>query len=200
MKAELINMWSNLTRVYEIGLLGDFSIRVMFYSDYIEGFKDYETIKENFKGVEFSSDGDLIVEIVKPKDYKPNAMNETLSDILDRVEVAKNNEKPTRFTCTSCDALLNSITDRLNLSYMDREKVIDIAKVIAQLDGSKEIEPVHVAEGGLYVHTNYPHSSEAELINAEGNCISFGHGISISRTTLYRDDITKAIEHLKSLL
>lgn len=200
MKTNLTNMWVGLTRAYEIALLGNFSIRVMFDSEYTEGFDDYHKIKEFFKGVEFASDGDIIVEITKPKDYSSGIGGETLNDILKRVGRVNNNEKPTRFTCVTCDKLLNTATDRLNLSYLDREKAIDIAKVIAQLDESKEIEPVHIAEAIQYVHFSIGIDNDRDVINAEGNQFMFGHGISISRGYLNKSDINKAINYLKSLL
>lgn len=190
----LFPLWVGLSRAYEIALLGGYSIRVMIGEDYVEGFDDYLKIKEFFKGVEFSADGDMTVEIVKPKTYDSKIIGETMADVLGRVEVAKGNDTPKRFESTACDVLLNTATDRLNLSYNDRDMIIEFAKTIAQLEGSVLIEDVHIAEG---IHYKY---FDGSLINAEGNYLAFGYGINIARTTLDRDDISNAIKHLESLL
>ena len=194
MTTNLFPLWVGLSRAYEIALLGGFSIRVMIGEDYVEGFDDYLKIKEFFKGVEFSADGDMTVEIVKPKTYDSKIIGETMADVLDKIEVAKGNKTPNRFESTTCDVLLNTATDRLNLSYNDRDMIIEFAKTIAQLEGSENIKAVHIAEGIQYKYF------DGSLINIEGNCLTFGYGINIARTTLDRDDISNAIKHLESLL
>ena len=194
MTTNLFPLWVGLSRAYEIALLGGFSIRVMIDEDYPEGFDDYQKIKDFFKGVEFSADGDMIIQIVKPKTYDSKIIGETMADVLGRVEVAKGNKTPNRFESTTCDVLLNTATDRLNLSYNDRDMIIEFAKTIAQLEGSENIKAVHIAEGIQYKYF------DGSLINIEGNCLTFGYGINIARTTLDRDDISNAIKHLESLL
>ena len=194
MNTNLFPLWVGLSRAYEIALLGGFSIRVMIDKDYTEGFDDFQKIKEFFKGVEFSADGDIIIQIEKPKTYNSKIIGETMADVLGRVEVAKGNKTPKRFESTACDVLLNNATDKLNLSYNDRHMIVEFAKTIAQLEGSENIKAVHIAEG---IHYKY---FDGSLINVEDNCLTFGHGINIVRTELYREDIIRAIKHLESLL
>ena len=192
MNTIVLRLWVNLSRAYEIALLGGFSIRVMIDEDYPEGFDDYQKIKDFFKGVEFSADGDMVVQIVKPDKY--DTIGETMADVLGRVEVSKGNDMPNRFESTTCDTLLNTATDKLSLSYNDRDMIVEFAKAIAQLEGSKNIKAVHIAEGIHYK------AFDETLINVEGNYLTFGYGINIARTALDRGDITNAIKHLESLL
>lgn len=194
MTTNLFPLWVGLSRAYEIALLGGYSIRVMIDEDYPEGFDDYQKIKDFFKGVEFSADGDMILQIVKPKTYNSKIIGETMADVLGRVEVAKGNDTPNRFESTTCDTLLNTATDKLSLSYNDRDMIVEFAKAIAQLEGSKNIKAVHIAEGIHYK------AFDETLINVEGNYLTFGYGINIARTALDRGDITNAIKHLESLL
>ena len=194
MTTNLFPLWVGLSRAYEIALLGGFSIRVMIDEDYTEGFDDFQKIKEFFKGVEFSADGDIVIQIEKPKTYNSKIIGETMADVLGRVEVAKGNKTPNRFESTTCDVLLNNATDKLNLSYNDRDMIIEFAKTIAQLEGSENIKAVHIAEGIQYIHF------DGSLINVEGNYLTFGYGIRIARTRLRRGDITNAIKHLESLI
>lgn len=195
METNLVGMWASLSRAYEIALLGGFSIKVVYEPDYIEGADDYKKIKEFFKGAEFSADGDILIQIVKPDIRTLERESETLSDILKRVEVAKGYDIPTKHESDVYKTLLKSAFERLNLSINNKDMINEIAKVIAQLEGSKEIQTVHVAES---LHYNMP--VDGKLIIAENDHYSFGYGIKIARTDMYEDDIIDAIEYLKSLL
>lgn len=190
----LVGLYENLSRVYEIALLGNFSIKVVFDKEYIQGFDDYESIKDFYKDVSFCKDGDMAVEIYKP-DYTKNSIKyETLEDIINRVNQAKENSLPTDFKNDSCNALLKTATKRLGLSYSKTKKAIEIAKVIAQLDGSKMIEVHHLAEAIQYNHV------DGTVCVAEEKSISFGYGITITKSEIDREDITNAINYLNSLI
>lgn len=194
----LIGLWSNLSRAYEIALLGNFSIKVVFDKNYQEGFDDYETIKSFYKDVVFSKDGDLTLEIYKP-DYNQNSNNfEKLSDIIARVDKAKKNIKPDIIRIPSGSALLKSAAEKLSLSISKIEKIKEISGIIAQLDDSDEVLPQHIAEAiqYSYIDTN----DNNYICNAEEKSINFGYGISILQTELDRGDIERAIQHLNNLL
>lgn len=191
----LVGLWINLSRAYEIALLGNFSIRVVFNKDYIQGFDDYESIKSFYKDVKFSKSGDLTVEIYKP-DYTENKINyETLTDIRNRVDKAKKNEIPNDFKNETCNVLLKTAIERLSFPHSKKESVIRISKIIAQLDNSKFIEPMHLAEA-----IQYNCMVDDIICCAEDRSISFGYGITISKTELDKQDINNAIDYLKSLI
>ena len=190
----LVGLWANLSRAYEIALLGNFSIKIVFDKEYIQGFDDYKNIKSFYKDVIFSKDGDMTVCIYKP-DYTQNRINyETLEDILVRVNRAKGNSLPTDFINDNCNVLLKTATERLGFSYSKKEKVIEIAKIIAQLDNSREIEVQHISEA---IHYN---CVDDTVCIAEDKSISFGYGITITKSEINFEDINNAINYLKSLL
>lgn len=192
----IIGLWPNLARAYEIALLGDFSIQIVFEKDYTQGFKDYENIKCFYDKVSFKVDGDLVVEIYLP-DYNDRRKYETLQEIESRVIRARSNELPDKYSSPACEALLKTATDRLGLALSDIERTNGIAGVIAQLEGSVDIRPEHVAEAIQY-------SIKVRLLNqaycnAENRTIMFGEGITIATHELLHSDVQKAIEYLSSL-
>jgi hypothetical protein len=195
MQHNLNGLFVNLSRAYEIALLGGLSIQVVFQKDYTNGFDDYERIKNFYQGVEFSKSGELVIEITQPEYIKHGDRFETLADIQLRVENAKTNQLPTVFAHSSCDSLLKTATERLNFSLHDVEKVKQISGVIAQLDGSENIRVEHVAEAIQYRGYRYyePHC------NAEDKALTFGKGISISLHDLEADNIQAAIDYLTTL-
>ncbi len=187
----LTGLWCNVARAYEIALLGNYSIQVVFDKTYKEGFEDYQTIKEFFNEVPFNIGG-LQVEITKP-DYQQKTQWEEKTDILARVYAAKMRELPTAFKSSGCDHLLKVAAERLNLSFAKVENIKSVAAVIAQLAGSKEIAVEHIAEAIHY------HSYNGECVTAESKSFKFGD-IIIPLTEQSELDIHAAIEHLQELL
>lgn len=187
----LISLWVNVSRAYEIALLGNYSIQVVFDKSYKEGFEDYQAIKEFFNEVPFKIGG-LQVEITKP-DYQQDQRSETKADILARVTTAKKRPMPTVFKSSGCEHLLRVASERLSLSLPKIESIKSVAAVIAQLSGSKEIAVEHIAEAVHY------HSYDGEGILAESQSLKFG-GIIIPLTEQSELDIKAAIEHLQALL
>ena len=116
----LIGLWINLSRAYEIALAGGFSIQVVFGGDYTQGFDDYEQIKRFFVGVPFVAKGDLVVEILKPDSYQPS-QTQTLADIKTRV--AAIGGKPTDFSNRACNEFLEVATQRLSFDLTTQQKV-----------------------------------------------------------------------------
>jgi len=185
----LIGYWPNLSRAYEIALLGNLSIRVVFDKEYISGFGDYELIKEFFSAVQFSSDGDITVHITEPI---LNDRDEQLSDIDKRVSAARKNDIPLAFKGDACQSLMKTATQRLNLSVAAQNNVTKIARTVAQLHGTPAICTEHVAEA---IHYNFP--IEQACI-AENKSIKFG-GIEIPLHELSPYDVENAVKYLQSL-
>jgi len=195
----IIGMWVNLSRVYEIAKLGGLSIRIVFDKDYTNGFKDYELIKAFYKDVNFSSEGDMIIQLTPPEiSTHPIRKNqfETLSDIEKRIEKARNNILPSEFSGDSCHTLLKTAINRMNFSLTDTEKVKEIAGVIAKLNGNDKIQVEHVVEAAQYKCL----LGEGNYCNAENKSILFGSGIEIALTELNPFDIQRAIEYLQGLI
>ena len=188
----LIGCWVNLSRAYEIAILGDFSIQVMYDVEY-NAINDYKLIKEFFNRCTFCFSGDLIVEIHKPQNLVglKRGQFETLEDIDKRIEKAKRNTIPTEYDSESCNQLFKTAIDRLDLDLKTIGNIERIAKVIAQLEGTKKILTQHLAEAIQY---NVPQNG----INAESQAKTFG-GIIIPMAGLKTYDIQEAIEYLKSL-
>lgn len=190
----LVGLWANLSRAYEIALLGNFKIQIVFDKEYKQGFEDYENIKSFYDEVDFVKEGDLIVKIYKPDYNQKTEIFETKEDIKSRVEKALKNKKPDLFRNDSCDALLKTATNRLGFTLQKREKVIEISKIIAQLDNSITIKPQHIAEAIQYKYYVYTQC------NAETKSISFGDGIQIALYNLDYTDIENAINYLSGLV
>lgn len=189
----LVGYWVNLARAYEIALLGDFSIQIVFDPEYINGFIDYQQIKSFYNNVKFVKEGDLIVHIDKPL-LNDKIQFETLDNIIKRVEAKKSNIVPSFFKDDSCDRLLKASTNRLDFSFDKVDKVIKIASIIAQLDNKKLIESKHISEAIFCSYCDYI------VCNAEDNKINFGKGIEIALHKLDNIDIQNAIEYLTSRL
>lgn len=185
-------MWLNLSRAYEVAKVGDFSIKVVYQTDYVGAAEDYQEIKAFFKDVSFSPDGDLIVEIQKPAAYTGYDFYETLEKINKRVKRAIENKKPTELSEGSVK-LLKVAADRLDFSLTDSNKVQEIASVIAQIHDSNIINFEHVAEAvNLRAYTG-------EGVVAENPTIMFGKGISITKSDIEPEHVNAAIKYLQSL-
>lgn len=189
----LVGLWPNLSRAYEIALLGNLSLRVVFRDDYIQAPDDYVRIKKFYKHVAFSADGDITIEILQPDYSAIRRECETRTEITDRVVKAMKKPLPTNIKQDGSDELLKTAIRRLSFSLPTIEKVNHLAAVIAQLEWSDTICAWHVAEAIQY---NIP--LELGQVVAEDNSVTFGHGIKISKCELYSEDIEMAITYLKS--
>ena len=191
----LVGLWPNLSRAYEIALAGKFTIQCVFEKEYTAGFDDYKKIKYFFDGVDFVSDGNLIVELYKPNDYKVLHYSETLKDIISRVYAVKDNVTPFIFDNEhAANTLLKTAVERLSLSMSKRNNILKVAGVIAKLDNCDKIRTEHLAEAIQYNIMYLDH-----ICNAENEYIEFGPGIKIYLHKLNSNDINAAIEYLKSL-
>lgn len=194
----LVGLWGNLSRMYEVAKLGGFSLRVVYLKEYLEGNDDYNQIKSFYSDVKFSSEGDLVCEITKPYSYVQKRAFETLSNINDRVVKAASNVRPTAYQSDSCEALIKVVSTRLNLSLTDVEKIHAISSVIAQLDGSDTIKCEHCAEAIMYLAKC--NVDDMNCVEAENNVMNFGGNIKINVTEINTEHVEAAIEYLKTLL
>ena len=194
----LLSLWPNLTRAYEIAFLGEHTIQIVFDDNYEAGYKDFELIKEFFTGVEFVSDGDLIVELSKPtkKEYENS---ESLKDLHLRVlGVSDKNPIVWEYNKKTEDiskTLLDVADERLDFSIDEKAMIFVIARTIARLEGSEFIETNHIAEA-----INYKIRNANAIHNAVVDNINFGGEIIISKGNLNPIHVSKAIDYLKSLI
>lgn len=187
----LNGLFSNLSRAYEIAKLGNLSIQVVYGKEYLKGAEDYQLIKEFFKGVEFSINGDIIFEIFEPE-YSNNHRCEPMETVENRILQGSNNPIPKNITSDNGRQLLKVAVDRLNLSLKDIERIEKISIAIAQLENSDVVKLEHLAEAIQY------RSYYNDGIIAESNSMNFG-GIIIPLTELDSFDINNAIKYLQSL-
>lgn len=189
----LVRLWFNLSRAYEVALLGGFSIQVMFnLEDYPTAPEDFDMIKNFYSKVDFVADGDLVVEIAPPP-YIDNHTYETIDTIHERVENAKSFLRPTHLN-SGANNMLKCGYERFNLSVRELERRKRIAAVMAQLDKSNIIKAEHIAESLQCV----PVLREKGLCNIMSNTINFEGLIEISRGYILKETIEEAIEYLKN--
>jgi hypothetical protein len=193
----LVGLWCNLFRAIEIAKTGEYSISIYFDQEYKKGFDDYRSIKAFCKGWfdKFVSDGDIKIEIVKPQSYEQKSKYETLEDISLRVEKSLQFQKPELNLCNASESLLETTTQRLDLSLSQVEKIKQIAATIAQMDFSETIQAQHIAESiqysFMYNDTGY---------NAEEESIMFGDMIQIKLGKIDSETIKSAIDYLNGVL
>ena len=203
MKKEIniISCWVNLSRAYEIAKLGGLKIKIVFEKDYKNGFDDYQLIKAFYGPEIFSSTGEMVVEITPPQlsDMYPKRATETRKDLRIRIEQGRMKLKSYKFASESCETLLRTAVNRLNLSLSDIEIVKEIAAVIAQLDKGGDIHTDHLAEAIQYRSYFYRGETESYCI-AENKSLQFGTGINISLCDLDNIDIQNAIDYLSDLI
>lgn len=145
----LIALWPNLSRAYEVALLGGFSLDIVANKDYKCADADYKRIKEFFNDVPYSREG-ISFEMYKPDSYSGDQKCEGIEEVRKRVEAARQNEKPATFSNNSSTALLKTAEKRFNLSLDDYDCIISLASTIAQLSGSDTIQIEHTAEAIMY--------------------------------------------------
>ena len=196
----LTGVFPNLSRAYEIALLGGHSITVTYSAvlfNYPQASEDYSEIKKYFNKVKFVGDGEIWIEILKPKNYNDGKYSETLEAVHKRVNTAKSNPEPNPEYCSTSDELLKNVVNKLNLSLKDLEIIQKVSSTCAKLDGETKILAHHVAEAIQYrIKENWEHL----VINAEDDSIQFGDKIKIKRGEIDYENAEKAINYLKEML
>jgi len=196
----LTGVFPNLSRGYEIALLGGHSITVTYSADlfnYPQASEDYSEIKKYFNKVKFVGDGEIWIEILRPKDYERGRYSETLDDVHRRVDTAKSNPEPKPEYCSTSNELLKNAINKLQLSSKDVKIIRKVSSTIAKLDGETKIQAHHVAEAIQYrIKENWEHL----VINAEDDSIQFGDKIKIKRGEIDYENAEKAINYLKEML
>jgi len=194
----LNGLFPNLARAYEIAKFGNFSITITYSVnpyDYPRANDDYQLLKKFYNDIEFNSNGDLFVEITKPRNYKIEQC-EKIIDIHKRIGKARNNKIPKMYENNSATYnLLKNAVEKLNFSCIDVKKIDKIALKIAQLDGTEKIEAQHIAEAIQYRIKDIINP----VIIAENNIIEFGNSIKIKRGNIDSKDIEQAIDYLQSI-
>jgi len=194
-------LFPNVTRAYEIAKLGNFKITVFYNGGsftYPKADEDYQLLKAFYHDVEFKPNGEIFVEIIKPKNYDQGRYSESLEDVHKRIEKAKKNPVPDIYSDESTsDELLKVAVNKLSLSSLDVKIIQKLAGVIAQLDTSDEIEVHHIAEA---IHYRSINRYDYITVIAEDNTIEFGSSIKIRKGDLYFKDVEKAINYLKTFL
>lgn len=154
MSDNLIGYWPNVSRAYEVAKLGGFSIELVFdYDEYPMGRQDCDRVRKFFSDVEFKAGGDLVCEIMPPREaYKSKHHRfETLNDIQDRVCKATPIESIPLTITSASESLLKTAMDRLlGHSLTVKEQTVKIARVIAALGRYSEIKIEHLAEAIQY--------------------------------------------------
>lgn len=188
----------NLSRAYEIALLGGYSISIGVDPEWKQCADDYDLIKAFYQGVEFKKDGDMYIEISNPclSQFRPTRSIEGIGNIISRVDIAKSHSRPTEYKDKSIsDALLKRATELLSLSISDIQNIQKISETIAQLHHSQHIEPMHTAEAIQYCKKIGERNG---TISPESHEKCFGFGIKISLFDIDAHDIDNAIEYLQS--
>jgi len=195
MLTNLPRLYPNLFRALEIAKLGKHSVSIMFQPEYKEGFDDYIQIKQFCNGWfdNFISNGDITIEIVKPNSYSSKIPSESLDDIKTRIVQAVHNTKPTAVLDNASETLLKTAMKRLNISSIQHQNIINIAKTIAQLEGEPSILPQHIAESMQY---NHIFQYDTTYLTAEIPTINFGNMITIQHGNITNEMASQAIEYL----
>lgn len=191
----VIGLWVNLSRAYEIALLGKHSIDVFHSEDYLTASEDFEVIKDFYKMVTFEAGGGIQQEITPPNfNHFLNARHtESLEDIHKRVTKAMKNETPQLVKNDGIDSLLRAAMQRLGVSVKGVHLIHNMAVTIAQLDNSKVVRIEHIAEA-----VQYRSHEKDETIRASDNTKLFANGsVSVYRGLHDKEEINKVIAYLK---
>lgn len=147
----IIPLYPNLMRAYQIAYLGGFSISLKLDDeyDYIQGKNDLRYIKEFYSNIGFNSNG-LTIDIQKPRDSFSNVKGKTLDEVNKEVDYVRSNIRPTEYLGSAWKALLDTAIKRLSLTLKEVDRIKLYASVIAQLDNSSKIRIEHLAEAIQY--------------------------------------------------
>lgn len=155
----LIGLWANLKRVYEVAMVGNFSITMFYnnedtYQREKTAIEDYLEIKKFYKDLNFvENNGDIFFELIKPNDYTviiKNIKYETLEALQKRIDNAKKITQVNTKLGEASLQLINSAKKHLILSKSDEKIIINLSESIAKLDGDTQIQTHHIAEAIQY--------------------------------------------------
>jgi hypothetical protein len=163
----ICGIFSNLSRAYEIALLGGFKIRLIQSNnvdDHLLSTNDLYFISEYFDEVEFIFDGDdfedveldsivMHIELGMPEfDSIISTRNSvSLDSVVETVKNSRDNVLPEFKLSESGKALLSTAFRRLKLDLNQLNSIAEISRVIAKLHGSKEIKLEYLAEAIQYL-------------------------------------------------
>jgi len=151
-KINLIGPTVNISRVYEIAKTGNHTVKLIP----AEGTSKYdiELLNEFYGFNTVNGFNDIYCEVFIDSSDIEALFNgrkyETLEDIQKRVDNSNNNPMPSRDLSPTCQSLLKAAIIKLNLSIIDTLAIIELSLTIAKMEGSKEIQPQHIAEAIQY--------------------------------------------------
>lgn len=154
-KINLIGLTANVSRVYEIAKTGNHTVKLIP----AEGTSKYDIdlLNEYYGFSDISGHSDIYCEVFIDSSDIEALFNgrkyETLEDIQKRVDNSNNNPMPSRDLSPSCKSLLKAAISKLNLSIRDTLAIIELSLTIAKMEGSKDIQPQHIAEAIQYQAT-----------------------------------------------
>lgn len=201
-KTNIVGLWSNLGRAYQIARVGGFTIQVVYDYEY-KAADDYQKIKEFYSDVTFAAKGNLVVELRPPDKTeliwaasKNQTTQITFEHLSSEVATMQNNPKPQNlYLCKASEALLKRATQHYNLDLTQVETCIKVAATIAHMHNYSTVQAEHIAEALQYSVTHLQHQ-----VIAENNTIQFGSHITIDYNYKEPDDIHAAIAYLQSLI
>lgn len=154
----LVGLYANISRIYEISKVGNHSVTFAFYSDPEDKERNVNTndikIVSEFFGFNPVKDGEIIADFVRAQwsDILScmTRKYETLKDIEERIKKAKKFERPDFCTNDAGFSLMGTAYERLNFSLHDVEIIKNISCTIAQMAFSENIKIEHIAEAIHY--------------------------------------------------
>jgi hypothetical protein len=159
-------LFCNLSRAYEIALLGGFKIRLIKSNNVDNRYlssNDLIILSNLFAGVDFIFEDDfednelnsilIHIELNMPDFNSIISIRncETVNDIFKRVNDAQRNILPEFKLTESGKALLGTAFSRLQLDLNQLNSIVEISRAIARLAGSKEIKLEYLAEAIQYL-------------------------------------------------
>lgn len=158
-KINIIGLYQNLSRMYEIQKVGNFTVSFCYLSDPDDKERSVNPndikIVSSFYGIQPVKEGELMVEFTRCEfeDIKQALTRkfETLEEIQQRIKTALAFPLPEIDTIgESGYSLIGTCYQRMNMSLYDVEVIQRISQAIARMAYSSVIKIEHVAEACQY--------------------------------------------------
>lgn len=151
-KINLISVSANISRVYEIAKTGNHTVKLI-PSEGVSVY-DIQLLNDFYQFPNIEGHCDMYCEVYIDYSEISTLFNgrkyETKEDIKQRINQSNQNATPSRNLSPSCQSLLKAAITKLNLGLSDTLAVIEVSLTIAQMEGSKDIQPQHIAEAIQY--------------------------------------------------
>lgn len=140
-------LWPNFGRALEIALLGNFKIKLT--GDYEGCQRDIDYVKQGNPDIFSDTNYTITLELCEPDCFVDYRNYETMSEIIERVNKAKERKLPDYKLTAASMELLKTAKGRLNLSILDLIEIENITCTIAQLENDS-VQIQHLAEAIQY--------------------------------------------------